>query len=260
MPGVVSRLSRWSETTRPTRSLKRGLRRTPGVLPLVRRFEDERRVRLGERRLRRLEREGDVDQRARLRWRTAPPDAGLTWGLELSGDTLVDAAQAHGALGPDRALLEVGPGYGRLIRSLLNRGVGFSHYTALDISEPNVRSLRRDFEGERIRIVHGDVTTVSLDSPVDSVLSFLTFKHIYPSFEGALANLQPQLSPGGMVMFDLIEGRHRYFEADGVTFIREYTRDEVEAILRRTSLERIAFDRLEHAPGHVRLLVVARKP
>jgi hypothetical protein len=60
------------------------------------------------------------------------------------------------------------------------------------------------------------------------------------------------------LMFDLIEGTRRYFHRDRVTFIREYAPDEVRGILERTSLELVAFDSIEHAPGRRRLLVVAR--
>jgi len=172
----------------------------------------------------------------------------------------VEAADRYGALGDDRAILEIGPGYGRLLRSLRDRGVGFAEYTALDLSEQNVSHLRAELGDEGVRFVHGDAATATLSNPVDTVLSFLTFKHIYPTFEGVLANLQPQLAPGGLVLFDLIEGDRKYFQLDGVTYIREYTREQVHEILDRVSLELVAFDRLVHAPGYARLLVVARNP
>jgi SAM-dependent methyltransferase len=252
MSGVMGRISRWSDSAAAARRLKRGARRAPGVSALLRRWDEHR--------LRQIERDGIAGQRASTRWREAAPDTGLTWGMRLSGDPLVDAANAYGALGDDRVVLEIGPGYGRLLRSLREREVGFAGYIALDISERNVNHLRRELGGERVRIMQGDARTVTLEEPVDTVLSFLTFKHIYPSFEGVLANLQPQLARGGLVLFDLIEGDRQYFQLDGVTYIHEYTRQEVEAILDRVSLELVAFDELEHAPDYVRLLVVARNP
>jgi SAM-dependent methyltransferase len=214
----------------------------------------------GRRRLRRFERRGEAWQRSRSRWRAGSPDAGLTWGIELSGDPLVDVADGYGAFGRGRTILEIGPGYGRLLRSCLDRGVAFERYLALDISEQNVGRLRDEIRDERVTIMHGDAETASFESPFDTALSFLTFKHFYPSFESVLRNLEPQLRPGALVLFDLIEGTREYFEWDQVTFVREYTREEVKEILRRSSLDLIAFDSVEHAPDRVRMVVVAKKP
>jgi hypothetical protein len=94
--------------------------------------------------------------------------------------------------------------------------------------------------------------------PVDAVISFLTFKHIYPSFEGALANLRPQLRDGAVVIFDLIEGSRTYFQRDQTTYVREYTRAEAESIVAASGLRPEAFDSVEHAPGRTRMVVVAR--
>jgi SAM-dependent methyltransferase len=157
-------------------------------------------------------------------------------------------------------VLEVGPGYGRVLESCLGRGLEFERYIGLDLSARNVEHLRREVDDPRVEILHGDAETVSLDHEVDTVLSFLTFKHLYPSFEPALANLARHLRPGGQVIFDLIEGGRSYFHRDQVTFIREYSRSEVTEILGRLSLEPVAFDRVEHAPGRERLLIVARAP
>jgi SAM-dependent methyltransferase len=252
MPETLGRISQRSDSAALARRLKRGIRRIPGVATLLRRWD--------ERRLREIVNQGGAGERASTRWRAAAPDTGLTWGMRLSGDALVDAASRYGAFGEDRLVLEIGPGYGRLLRSLRDRGVGFAEYTALDLSERNVSHLREELGSDRVRIVHGDAATVTLEKPVDTVLSFLTFKHIYPSFEGVLANLRPQLAPGGLVLFDLIEGDRQYFQLDGVTYIHEYARDEVKRILDRVALELVAFDELVHAPGYARLLVVARNP
>jgi SAM-dependent methyltransferase len=249
---MLSRLAEWSDSSELTRRMKRRLLEAPVVSRMV--------SALDRRRLRRFERDGDPRERSKLRWRSARPGPGLTWGGELSGAPVAAVAEAHGMFGAGRTVLEVGPGYGRVIRACLARGTTFGRYIGLDVSTENVRYLRAVIDDPRIEIVHGDVESVSLSEPVDGVLSFLTFKHLYPSFEGALANLQPQLRPGARVMFDLIEGSREYFHRDRVTFIREYSRPEVREILQRTSLELVAFDRVEHAPGRVRLLVLARNP
>ena len=84
--------------------------------------------------------------------------------------------------------------------------------------------------------------------------------HLFPSFEAALQNVAGQMSPGALAVFDLIEGHRRYFAEDGVSYMRFYTRPEVEAILANTGLELVLFDEVRHLADHVRLLVVARKP
>jgi SAM-dependent methyltransferase len=198
--------------------------------------------------------------RSRERWRAARPDAALTWGVELSGDAFVARAAAHGAFGPDRRVLEVGPGYGRLLRSCLEGGLEFESWLGVDLSAANVEFLAQTFAGERVRFIEGDVERVALDQPVDTVISSLTFKHLHPSFEAALVNLAPQLRGGGLVVFDLIEGRRSYFEDDGVTYIRWYSRDEITEIVARAGLEPVAFDEVQHHPEIARLLVVARRP
>ncbi len=249
---VLRRLVAGLDSRDLTRRIKRGLLRAPVVSRAVLAFD--------RRRLDRLERDGDAAERSKIRWREAPPGPGLTWGVELAGDPVVAAAEAHGVFGPGRTVLEIGPGYGRVIRACIERGTAFGRYIGLDISEENAKYLREVIDDPRIEIMHGDAESVSLAEPVDSVLSFLTFKHLYPSFEGALANLQPQLRSGATVMFDLMEGSRRLFERDQATFLRQYSRSEIAEILGRIPLELVAFDRIEHAPGRVRLLFVARNP
>lgn len=210
------------------------------------------------RRSRQVEAEGDAREVSKSRWRAAPPTSGLTWGVELRGDAFVERAEHHGAFGADRAILEIGPGYGRVLRACLDREVGFSRYVGLDLSEQNVEHLRGTFGSDSIEFRHGDAERTALGESFDTVLSSLTFKHLYPSFEPALANLRPQLAANAVVIFDLIEGGRRYFQHDRRTFIREYGRDEVRASLDAAGYELVAFDEVRHAEGYARLLVVAR--
>jgi SAM-dependent methyltransferase len=248
---MLSRVARWTDSFAAGRRIKRALLEAPIGSRAISAFDRWR--------LHRMNRGWDAHQRSKVRWRSAPPDPGLTWGVELSGDSIVEAAEAYGAFGSGRTVLEIGPGYGRVLRSILGRGLEFERYIGLDVSERNVRHLREAYDDPRVEILQGDASSAALPRPVDAVLSFLTFKHLYPSFERALTNLEPQLRPRGLVMFDLIEGARRYFQRDQVTFIREYTRAEVAELLRSTPLDLAAFDEIKHAPGRIRLLVVARK-
>jgi SAM-dependent methyltransferase len=207
-----------------------------------------------------LESQEDGWDRSRRRWRAAKPDARLTWGARPTGDAFVAKAAEYGAFGPGRTVVEIGPGYGRLLTACLEAGVELGSYIGVDLAEENVVHLRERFPQEEVRFICADVETVELGEDVDSVMSSLTFKHLFPSFEAALANLARQLRAGGTVVFDLIEGQRRYFEEDGVTYIRWYSRAEVEEILGRVGLERVAFDEVRHLPELTRLLVVARRP
>jgi SAM-dependent methyltransferase len=199
-------------------------------------------------------------ERSRTRWRASKPTANLTWDVEISGDAFVEKATHHGVFGRGRAIVEVGPGYGRLLAACLDRRVEFGSYLGVDLSEDNVAYLRERFADDRIRFVHADVESVDVGGPVDGVISSLTFKHLFPSFEPALGHLADQLRTRGLIVFDLIEGQRRYFEEDGVTYIRWYSRGEIEEIVLRTGLELVAFDEVRHVPDLVRLLVVAGKP
>ena len=201
----------------------------------------------------------DAWGRSRTRWRAARPTANLTWDAELTGDAFVSKAAKYGAFGADRRVVEIGPGYGRLLASAISRGERFASWTGVDLSAENVRFLEAKFERDAVHFLEADAETVELDAPADTVLSSLTFKHLFPSFEAALRNLVAQLRAGGVVIFDLIEGHRRYFEDDGVTYIRWYERGEIEEILSRVGLELTAFDQVQHHPNIVRLLVVARK-
>jgi SAM-dependent methyltransferase len=197
-------------------------------------------------------------ERARERWREAAPDVHLTWARSVKGDAFIEKARAHGAFGPGKTIVEVGPGYGRLLEAARRLGVPYERWVGVDLSPHNVAHLTERFPEERF--VEGDASTVELDVEADALVSSLTLKHIYPSFEAALTNLAGRLRPGGVAVFDVIEGSRRYFEPDGKTYIRWYTRDELRGICERAGLPDVAFDEVQHddEPNHRRLLVIAR--
>lgn len=197
--------------------------------------------------------------RSRERWRNVRPDAGLTWGHELTGDAFVAKVSEYGAFHPYTRILEIGPGYGRLLKACLDRGVPFAEYLGVEISPPNVEHLRRRFADQRVGFVVADAESVALDKRYDLLLSSLVFKHLYPTFERALRNCVARLDAGGVTCFDLFEGTHSLVEPDGVTYIKCYTRPEVHDILQRCGLDLVDFTTVEHDETHSRLLTVARK-
>jgi SAM-dependent methyltransferase len=199
-------------------------------------------------------------ERSRERWRNVQPDVGLTWGQSVSGDAFIAKVAEGGGFGPQVSILEIGPGYGRLPEAMLRREAEFEHYTGVDISTANVAHLHQRFGDPRLEFMVADAEQMTLPRPCHLLVSSLVFKHLYPSFEPVLTNAAGQLAPGALVYFDLIEGAHRVFEADGVTYIRCYTREEVGEIIPRTGLEMVGLDTVRHDEAHPRLLVVARRP
>jgi SAM-dependent methyltransferase len=237
------------------KSVKQALLQVPGVSDVQKRLDRKS--------LRARREDEDPGSRSKERWRRSRPDAGLTWGRELSGAAFVRKAAEYGAFGPDHVVLEVGPGYGRLVRAALDEEVAFKRWVGLDLSAGTVESFNERFHEDPVEAVLGDAETARLGPEFDVLLSSLTFKHIYPTFGRALSNLQDQLRPGGLAIFDLIEGEREYFQRqDGVTYIRHYSRDEAADLVSQAAMKLVTFDAVDHDddPAHRRLLVVARRP
>jgi SAM-dependent methyltransferase len=203
-------------------------------------------------------------ERSRTRWREPPPEwRHLTWGTEISGDAFVERAAQHAEFSADKTVLEIGPGYGRILTACLERGIPFARYIGLDLSEETVTHLRDRFPQENLEFIYGDVETASLDTEFHVLLSSLTFKHLYPTFEAALRNLANRAAPGAIFCIDFPEVDEPRAEWEFErTYVRYYTRAELLEILDRVGLEHVAFDEVRHLPEKVwwRLLMVARKP
>jgi SAM-dependent methyltransferase len=208
-----------------------------------------------------LESHDRIHERSQRRWARAAPAVDLTFGRALTGDAFVTKAAQYGAFGEGRIVVEIGPGYGRLPEAALRHGIQFQRWIGVDLSAQNVSHLRERFSSsdDRFEFVQGNAESVALQEKADTLVSSLTLKHFYPSFEAALANAAGQMRDGGTIVIDLIEGERRYFEDDAETYIRWYQRDEVRAIFERCGCEVTAFDVVEHDADHHRLLVVGRR-
>ena len=195
----------------------------------------------------------------RKTWRKALPGPNLTWGKELTGEAFVSKVEAYASFDEETTVLEIGPGYGRLLRSFLARGIPFKDYYALDISEQNIEYLSKQFPRPDIHFIWADIEDVALPFRLDVGFSSLTFKHLYPSFEASLRNCSRHMSPGGRFVFDLVEGNQAHFVNQGQAYVRMYSREEVLEILGKVGLELVAFDEVVHDRHYTRLLVVATK-
>jgi SAM-dependent methyltransferase len=208
----------------------------------------------------------EVTQRAASGvWRESQPNETLTWGRAITGDAFISQARAHGGFGDGHVVAEVGPGYGRLVAAALRLETPFRRWVGVDLSQANLGHLRETYPGDRFTWIHSDAAEVRLDEKIDTLVSSLTLKHVYPSFEATLVNLSGQLAPGGVVCFDVPEAtlvdrlrrRTRDF-VEGDIYMRRYTRSELSEIAARAGLRVVGFEDVHHGEGPTRLLVVAR--
>lgn len=209
------------------------------------------------------------------RWRTHTSAAGLTWGVMLDGEPIVQALARHARF-DGAAILEIGPGYGRLLRGLVagqSRSLGMRHYVGLDISEHWTRELAAEFTHQKnIEFMHGaaeDADTLLAGRQFDLIVSLLTWKHLYPDFSAVARCCRNLLTADGRLIFDVPETGVAWptngdepagkFEQETGTFTRTYSRAEIAAFLCSGGFDIAAFDEIEHAPDKRRLLVVAKK-
>lgn len=196
-------------------------------------------------------------ERSRKRWIYSKPDEELTWGEDISGDNFIRKVFSYNVFGPDKAVLEVGPGKGRILKSLILSGIPYKKYIGLDISRNNIEYLRNSFPSTKHSFVEGNIETVEFKENFDIILSSLTLKHLFPSFKKALFNISKYMNPDVMVFFDLPEGKLKCFHKGA--YIRWYSRSEVREILEDCNLKVVAFDYVKHTAWHKRRLFVAAK-
>jgi len=175
---------------------------------------------------------------AKSRWRGDEPDAGLTWGSIMTGDSFFDEVEKHFRFTTYTRILEIGPGYGRLLKTLLDRGHPFASFCGVDLSKARVDKLRRQFDDDRIRFEIGDCSQYKLSQSFDIGLCSATFEHLYPSIEQTLVNLRAQIDLNGMLFVDFIMHDENlslsraYFEEESIggAYIRIYSLQELEPL------------------------------
>jgi SAM-dependent methyltransferase len=219
------------------------------------------------------------------RWSGDEPEVGLTWGRLMSGDSLWDLYQTYHDFTSKDRILEIGPGYGRLLKAAQDRLVPFARYTGIDLSEARVERLRREFDVPGIDFVAGDIDNWDTDLRFDVVICSSTFEHLYPDCRRALRNIRRHLAPASALFIDFIykiprrilgmdvtpgvsflrtkmKIPTRWFEKDG-TYIRVYPKQELLAIFEECGYVVRAIDDCtlgEGEPGIIaRLVVVARQ-
>jgi 16S rRNA A1518/A1519 N6-dimethyltransferase RsmA/KsgA/DIM1 with predicted DNA glycosylase/AP lyase activity len=69
----------------------------------------------------------------------------------MTGDSLWALYERYRQFTPNDKILEIGPGYGRLLKTALDRKIPFQSYAALELSN-RVDRLRREFDLENVLI------------------------------------------------------------------------------------------------------------
>jgi SAM-dependent methyltransferase len=201
------------------------------------------------------------------RWRQDEEPAGLTWGAMLTADSLWDLYCRYRQFSERDRILEIGPGYGRVLDTAIDRRIPFAEFVGIDLSETRVGKLRERFQLDTVRFAAGDATVWCDDRPFDVILSSATFEHLYPDCRNALTNLRAQLGAGGQLMIDFIktDKPSAEFEPDTGAYVRAYTREELRGIfedcgLTVDSLEPCSLGIGAHGKPIERFLVTARPP
>lgn len=221
---------------------------------------------------------------SQTRWSGDEPEAGLTWGRMMDGESLWSIYETHHDFKETDSILEIGPGYGRLLKTALKRGVSFERFVGLELSAARVERLNAEFGSPKISFVAGDADRWRGDKAFDVVICSSTFEHLYPDCRIALQNIRGQLAPGAVVFIDFIGSiprrvlgmdptpfakflgkvlgiRLKYFEKSG-TYIRIYFENELRAIFKDAGLAVQAIDSTvigEGETGPIKRLVVIAK-
>jgi len=213
------------------------------------------------------------EERARLRWTQDEAEHSLTWGRVMTGDSFLDQVDRFFQFAPPVRILEIGPGYGRLLKTILQRAYPFQEFLGLDLSKARVDRLTGEFGDHLTSFVEGACDSYRAPSPFDLVISSATCEHLFPSIAATLTRIYESLKPGGMVFLDFIchdpdlAISRAYFEENlGEAFIRIYSETELRMFFVEAGFEVLDIvypmvTGLDIGLNEVkRALVAARKP
>ena len=185
----------------------------------------------------------DLLEISQLRWKGDEPPEGLTWGRPMTGDSFVDIVEGYWPSHNNSRIVEVGPGYGRLLSTLLDRELPFRTYLGIELSAARVGRLRQLFSDERVRFDTGDINTHRFPEEADIVISSATFIHLYPDCSRALDNIRRQISANSLLAIDFIDPTHypgRGFDDCTGTYIISYSRDDLRRLFENCGYRVIA--------------------
>lgn len=184
-----------------------------------------------------------LQERALSRWRRTESPTGLTWGRTMTGDSFIDEVSRFYTCANGAHLCELGPGYGRLLKTITEKSWPFSSFTGIELSASRVEALRAEYGSDpRISFIEGDINTFSLETPIDMVMSSATFEHLFPDCSAGLKNIAGCLVPNGWVFIDFVQLEDdmrrsvHWFEPVGSAFIHVYSRNELQGLFEAEGL------------------------
>jgi ectoine hydroxylase-related dioxygenase (phytanoyl-CoA dioxygenase family)/SAM-dependent methyltransferase len=190
-------------------------------------------------------------QLSKQRWRGDEPSAGLTWGVPMAGDAFIRFLLDHVSLSQSATVVEIGPGYGRILDAFLKANIPFRRYIGLEISHARVERLRQQFQDPRIEFREADVLAeFELNAVADLTFSSAVFEHLYPDFSAALNTISRFTRQGGAAVIDFIRDDahtdHKAAWFENETYMRIYSLQELRELfqssgLTATDLGRISF-------------------
>jgi SAM-dependent methyltransferase len=205
------------------------------------------------------------------RWSADEPDPGLTWGVSMSGENFVEFVLQHVTLTDNSIIVEIGPGYGRILNALLSHEVRFRRYIGLEISPRRVNRLSKKFQDPRIEFHQTDILAgVELNATADLTISSAVFEHLYPDFSRAIGTISGFTRPGGAAVIDFVRDESdvdkssSWFEKE-TTYIRTYSRNELKDLFEKTGFSLNELQGISFGPDIdnreiTRTVVLATKP
>jgi SAM-dependent methyltransferase len=179
--------------------------------------------------------------RSQERWKGDEAPEHLTWGYPMKGDSFIDIIRAHWPTYHGVKIVEIGPGYGRLLSTILQRKMSFGQYIGIDLSAARVARLNSEFGDHRIKFEAGDTNTHAFGFSADVVFSSSTFIHLFPDCRQALRNIIGQVSRDALIAIDFIDPAHyppgSGFEPTNGTYVRSYGQDELRQIFENTGYQ-----------------------
>jgi SAM-dependent methyltransferase len=201
-----------------------------------------------------LDLKGSTNEQLELsqaRWKRDEPAASLTWGRLMTGDSFVDEVLRHHRFAGVETIFEIGPGYGRILQTLLDRGIPFQKFVGMELSAARVERLSHHFNYPHTRFLEGDILRDSLDEPVDIVLCSSTFEHLFPTCLPALKNVRKMARPDTKVFIDFLMADERltrvsagFEKSHQFAYVRTYSAAELEQLFDEAGFSVLAMPKI----------------
>lgn len=134
----------------------------------------------------------------------AHDDEPLAKALERKFDWAIEKCE----LGPNKRVLEIGPGWGAFASHALQTGVRFTGITNSEVSQSYLKGKLANF-GDRFDIVLTDFYDYEPNEPFDAIVIMGVIEHL-PDYGRVLKKFFRLLKPGGCVFLDGSAWKKKY--------------------------------------------------